>query len=267
MHPDLSCNHARLLEHCAHLVKKGCQGVVLFGTTGEGASFSAHEKIETLSLITSKGFDPQNIIIGNGSACIPDSIQIALASVHHQCLACLISPPCYYKNNSEEGIINYYREIIRGTKDPSLKIIVYHIPQLTGVPITANILLQLVNEFPETIIGLKDSEGNDGLIDAILKEAPAVKVFTGKEKKITALVQKGGAGGISGMANLWPELICSLYLNDSRLGEYNEKYAHTHTASFIPLAKNLLAVQGDKAWKQVRPPLVQFDDNSQANVT
>jgi 4-hydroxy-tetrahydrodipicolinate synthase len=43
--PDLHCDHAKLAAHCRDLLARGCDGVAPFGTTGEGPSFTAAERI------------------------------------------------------------------------------------------------------------------------------------------------------------------------------------------------------------------------------
>ncbi len=71
MHTDLSCDHEALSEHCSDLIKKGCQGIVLLGTTGEGPSFSIRESNQIVERWVSSGFDPQKINLANGSNNLP----------------------------------------------------------------------------------------------------------------------------------------------------------------------------------------------------
>ena len=47
-HDDLSINHERLVAHGRWLLENGCDGIVLFGTTGEANSFSVAERDEPL---------------------------------------------------------------------------------------------------------------------------------------------------------------------------------------------------------------------------
>lgn len=56
MHSDFTCNHRKLASHCFELIQQGCTGVALFGTTGEGPSFSLSERVEALENL---------ILIGN----------------------------------------------------------------------------------------------------------------------------------------------------------------------------------------------------------
>ncbi|MEI8365338.1 MAG: dihydrodipicolinate synthase family protein [Parachlamydiaceae bacterium] len=260
LHADLSCNDELLTTHCLQLIDKGCQGIVLFGTTGEGASFSVSEKLQTVERTISRGLDPQKIILGNGSACLPDTVELCLATLEHNCLACLISPPCYFKNVTEEGVISFYREVIQRVSNSRLRIILYHIPQYTAVPITSNIVRTLCVEFPGIVVGLKESEGNLSLVKEILDTVPQCKVFVGKESQMPLAITYGASGTICGMANLWPELICALYDSATTGTWKNEAIALENASSilknrpFISGSKTLLSKENPK-WRFVRPPL------------
>lgn len=105
-------------------------------------------------------------------------------------------------------------------------------------------------------MGLKESEGNLAMTQAILKEVPECKVFVGKEDQIPAAVSYGAAGSICGMANLWPELICSLYENNKGLDELERKSQLFKNHSFIATCKAMLANEKNSDWNLVRPPLV-----------
>lgn len=207
LHSDLSCNTEELAKHCLDLVKRGCSGVALFGTTGEGPSFSLDEKIDALRFVVQYGLDPKKIILANGSSSIPDTVHLAREAIKLGCDTHLISPPSFFKNVPEEGVIAYYRAILEKIAYPGLKAILYHITQYSGVPITLNIIRALRSEF---VIGLKESEGNLPFTKEILKAFPGFEVFVGNEKQIVEAVRHGASGSICGIANLYPELIVSL---------------------------------------------------------
>lgn len=261
LHSDLSCHWEKLSAHCADLIGRGCQGVALFGTTGEGPSFSSSEKIEVLKQVVSSGFDAGKIFLGNGSSGIFDTVDLIRASVEFGCAALLLCPPCFYKDVKEEGVIAYYREIIRKSGETNFKIILYHIPQLSGVPITLKIAETLKAEFPEIVIGLKESEGNLPFTKALLDRLPAFQVFVGNERQIPEAVRYGASGSICGIANLDPELICSLYErgSDEDLREIDEIFSAVKGVPFIPAAKAILEERYGAVWHTVRPPLIPLN--------
>lgn len=266
MHPDLSCDHKTLASHCFDLVRRGCSGIALFGTTGEGPSFSLVERLEALQRLTLAGFDPAKIILANGSSGISETVKLGREAVNLKCAALLIAPPSFYKNITDDGVLAFYREIIQRIANPDLPILLYHIPQFSGVPISLEVIQQLHQEFPEVVVGIKESEGNLSFTKQILERFPNFKVFVGNEKQIIDSVYLGGAGTICGIANLYPELICSLYQEGKKgLSPNPESLNATFTAlkslPFIPAAKALMKQREGDVWRTVRPPLVSLSKN------
>lgn len=264
MHSDYRCNHKLLADHCFGMVERGCQGVALFGTTGEGASFSVAERLEALEKLIAQEFDPKRVILGNGSASIPDTVELSHAALKLGCAAMLIAPPSFYKNISDEGVIVFYREIIQQVASPNLRVLLYHIPQLTGVPISLKVIESLRREFPEIVVGVKESEGNLAFTKAILQNIPEFKVFVGNEKQIIESVHFGGAGSICGIANLYPELICSLYTQGEKKNvpnpeEIDNIFKALEGLPFIPAAKALMEKRHGEKWSNIRPPLLPLD--------
>ncbi|MES2200502.1 MAG: dihydrodipicolinate synthase family protein [Chlamydiota bacterium] len=255
LHSDLNCDYEELTKHCLDLMDRGCKGVVLFGTTGEGPSFSSLEKEETIRQVILRGLDPGKIIVGTGSSNLQDTVALVSSVLEYNCLACLISPPCFFKNITEEGVIAFYREVIKRVANPKLQVILYHIPQYTGVPLTVYIVEKLCEEFPEVIVGLKESEGDLSLMKGVLKAVPRCKVFVGKENLIPEAISLGASGAICGMANLWPEIICSLYEKGEDL-DSEKMFLSIGNRPFIASCKALLAEKRGLNWRLVRPPLV-----------
>lgn len=262
LNDDLSCNCMALMEHCNDLINRGCKGIILFGTTGEGSSFSVAEREQVVIELIRLGIEPQKIVIGISCCAVEDSIRLALLAINQRCAAVLIAPPFFYKNVSEEGIIQFYKKIIQSINHPNLKILLYHIPQFSGVPITINIIKSLKDEFPNNIIGIKESEGNLNLTKEILLNFKKLKVFVGNELHISEAVQLGGWGGISGAANAYPELICSLYdygknpekTDNNQIAKHNSQLLKKF--NIFPAIKALVEAQKGVAWHIMRPPLV-----------
>ena len=260
LNADLSCNTQELAYHCLDLMKRGCKGVLLFGTAGEGPSFSIEERLEVLKKVIENGVNPKKIILGNGGSNIPETVDLAQGSLKENVSMILMSPPSFFKNVSEEGVINYYREIIKRVANPNLRIILYHIPQFSGVPITLKLIETLHQEFPDIVIGLKESEGNLPFTKLVIDTFPDFKVFVGNESNIIEAVHSGASGSICGVVNLYPELICSLYnqgkqgacKNPKILDDFFEAMKGYH---FISAFKALLEKTRGETWHFVRPPL------------
>jgi len=261
LNQDLSCNIQELVYHSLNLMKRGCSGIALFGTTGEGPSFSVQERIQTLNEIIAGGVLPEQIILGNGSANIPDTVALSRAALTHQIAAMLIAPPSFYKNISDDGVIAYYSEIIHQVANPDLRILLYHIPQCSGVPITLKIIDALRTAFPDSIIGIKESEGNIGLTKAIIDTFPQFLVYAGKEMHIREACYYGAVGSICGIANIYPELACSLLTlskkpEDVNCANIEALFQIIRQYPFIPVCKAILKAKRGDIWHSIRPPFL-----------
>lgn len=258
---DLTCNIAELYIHCQSLLQRGCVGVVLFGTTGEGPSFSHAERLDILNKMIEMEFPPEKILVANGSSGIAETVELANTSLKLGCNTLLIVPPSFYKNIKDDGVIAYYREIIERVANPDLKVILYHIPQYSGISITINVIDRLVKEFPSTIIGIKESEGNLLFAKSIIDAFPKLQLFVGNERQIIASVNYGGAGAICGIANLYPELMVSLY-NQGKIGpspnrpELDALFHALKDLPFIPAAKAFMEHEIGEEWHALRAPLM-----------
>lgn len=267
LHSDLSCNYAVLADHCQDLLKRGASGIALFGTTGEGASFSVKERVEALQAIIKLGVNPQNLIFGVITTALDDAVSLIKSALENHCAAVLVAPPFYFKNVSDDGVIAFYREVIKRIRSNSAcKMILYHIPQLTGVSITLPVIKTLFSEFPDIVVGIKESEGNLALTQKILQDVPNFKVFVGNESQLIDAVKLGASGTISGLANVFPELVCSLYEcenDEDQINSMNDIEAVRKAIKqypTFPAIKSLIKSQKGEAWKAMRPPLMPLDD-------
>ncbi|HEY2111330.1 MAG TPA: dihydrodipicolinate synthase family protein, partial [Dongiaceae bacterium] len=66
-----------LLERCKALLAAGCDGVTLFGTTGEGAEFAVEDRQAALERVIAGGLDPACIIASVGALAIPDIVRLS----------------------------------------------------------------------------------------------------------------------------------------------------------------------------------------------
>lgn len=266
---DLSCNYDELANHINELINAGCKGVVLFGTNGESTSFSVRERIDTIKSLIQRGIDPDFIIVGSGCCSIDDTVVLSRASVELKCSSVLIHPPFFFKNLHDEGVINFYREVIKNVSKPELKLFLYHIPQVTCAPVSLYVIESLIKEFPETVIGIKDSHGVHEYTRNILQQFPDFVVFLGSETQIPEFIRLGATGVVSGTSNVCPEL----FINQLEFGKGSNKSLKDREDDilkhhelikgfyFISAFKGILASRKGENWKFVRPPLKCLSDD------
>src|SRR5690349_11433845 len=71
---DGAVDHALLIRHAQRLLGRGCDGLVPFGTTGEGTSFSSNERLRAVQAMLDAGIAPARIALGAGYPSIPDAV-------------------------------------------------------------------------------------------------------------------------------------------------------------------------------------------------
>lgn len=258
MRADLSCDYEELARHYQHLIAKGCTGIILFGTTGEGPSFSVDERKKALHALIPLGVDPCRCMVGVACCSIAETVDLMRCAARLNYSAAMIVPPFFFKSVGDDGVINFYREALQ--QAPGIKVLLYHIPQLSGVPITLPVIRTLIAEFPGIVLGVKESEGSLDLTRAMLREHPGFKVFVGNESQIKEAVGAGAAGAISGLANIYPELICSLYEGKGPQELVDRILEALQGYPLFPAIKSLIEAQKGAAWHAMRPPLVPLDE-------
>jgi 4-hydroxy-tetrahydrodipicolinate synthase len=185
-------------------------GLAIFGTNSEANSMSVAERSELLAAVIAGGVPARALLPGTGTCAIPDSVRLSAEAAKAGCAGVLMLPPFYYKPVSEEGLFAAYSEVVERVGDARLKIVLYHIPQLSGVPITPRLIEKLIKHHPGVFIGIKDSSGDFATTKGLIERFPGFTVYCGSERFLLATMRAGGAGCISATANVNPAAIAGL---------------------------------------------------------
>ena len=159
--PDYSVSRPRFVKHCRSLIEQDV-GLAVFGTNSEANSLSINEKRQLLDLLVDEGLPAQKMMPGTGQCAITDSIELTRHAVELGCGGVLMLPPFYYKGVSDEGLYRNYATIIDTVADARLKIYLYHIPPVSQVGISLDLIERLLKSYPENIAGIKDSSEGRG---------------------------------------------------------------------------------------------------------
>ena len=140
-------------------------------------------------------------------------------------------------------------------------VILYNIPQVTGVPIPPETVEALVAEFPGRIQGVKDSSGSWASVEHFLGRFPDLAVLAGDERLLEQAVKLGAAGSISGVANFLPDRLAAIMsgspADPGLCALVDAIVAHPATSAVKALVAH---VTGDAGWRMVRPPLSALTD-------
>ena len=262
-HQDLSVDSARFVAFAKDLLAKGCSALVPFGTTGEATSLSLAERTEMLTALREAEVPGHKLLPGVGLPNLPETVQLTRQAVELGCGGALLLPPFFYKKIDDEGLYAYVCELIQRVGDDRLRLYLYHIPGHAGLGWSHRLVERLSADFPETVVGLKDSGGDWAYAEELLRKYPGFSVFVGNERYLRDALELGGPGTITATANVNPALLNRLYERWGRSGgdQLNEAVIAYRKAlegfPTIPGTKAVLAHKtGHPGWARVRPPLM-----------
>ncbi len=265
---DYSPDAERFVRHCRWLLKGGCAGLAVFGTNSEANSMSVSEKRKLLEALVAGGVAPATLMPGTGHCALSDSIELTRAAVELGCAGVLMLPPFYYKGVPDEGLYRNFAEVIERVGDERLQLYLYHIPPVSQVPITLQLIEKLLSKYAGIVAGVKDSSGDwsntKAMLDAFAKEG--FDVFAGSEVFLLDNMRGGGKGCITATGNVNPGAIDRLYRNWRSADAERMQAGITATRKvvqkqpMIPALKAVVAHFGnDPQWKTCRPPLVELN--------
>lgn len=263
----LAIDHARFAAHAKALIDAGCGGVTPFGTTGEGASFSVDERRAAVDALIAGGVPAERILVSTMAAAVPDAVALTRHAQQVGAWGVLLLPPFYFKGVSDAGVLAALRAVLDALDARPLRVVLYHIPQLSGVGLSHAVIAELLRAFPRRIVAIKDSAGDRahalGLARAFM---PPLGVHVGHEPDLPALAALGSRGAVSGLANFMPRLVHRLATEPdpshsaAALAKVETLLGWLGGYALIPALKGIMAAtSGDAAWLRVRPPLVALE--------
>lgn len=250
-------DHAALARHAERLLRSGCDGLVLFGSCGEGPSYSIAERLAAAEAVLRAGIAPARLAMGTGCPAIADTVALTKGMLSLGITRTLLLPPYYFAGVPPGGIEDAFAAVFDGVADIRLSACLYHIPQVCGVPVPASVLGRLRTRYGATVSGVKDSSGDFADFLAFRAAAPDAASLIGDERLLVRALAAGGQGTICGMANLTPRLMRRLFDNPSAQAAIEQA---CEPIDGIPLLKAVLAAMtGETIWRNVRPPLRAAD--------
>ena len=209
MYEDGAVNEEELANQVERLIGAGVHGIFAFGTNGEGYILDEEEKERVLSIVirTTAGRVP--VYAGTGCISTRDTIRMSrMAEEMGADILSIITPS--FAAASQEELYLHYKKVAEAV---SMPIVLYNIPARTGnslAPATVARLAEIDN-----IVGAKDSSGNfDNMLQYIeLTRNREFAVLSGNDSLILWNLLAGGAGSISGCANVFPENMVAIYEN------------------------------------------------------
>jgi 4-hydroxy-tetrahydrodipicolinate synthase len=264
---DDAIDTRRLGGHAQRLLDAGCEGIVLFGTTGEAPSFAVNERQRTLEALLNDGFPARRVIVGTGCTALPDALDLTRHARDCGVLAVLVLPPFYYKTPPLAGLVRYFDAVFGRLGGSETRGLLYNFPRLAGLAVTPELGRAVVEKHGVVVGGAKDSSGDADSVRAFCESFSGRAVFPGTEAVLVEALAAGAAGLISATANVdAPGLLAILKAwragDRDRAAELQriavERREPYERNGIIPSLKAALAEQlGDPTWRRVRPPWIE----------
>ncbi len=264
---QLRIDHDKFAAHAKERLANGCMGVTLFGTTGEGPSFSLAERREALTMMIARGVPAERIMVSTSCAALPETLELTRHAVDAGVHGCLMLPPFFLKGVSDEGILACYEQVLADMPAQGWRLYLYHIPQVAAVGLSHAVIGRLI-ERHRVIAGIKDSACDRahsvGLAQAFM---PPISVYVGYEPDLPELGRRGSTGAISGLANFLPRTVHRMVKSpdgpqaaqDARRIADVLQMLQDH--SLMPALKGIMAeLSGHTGWLRTRAPLVALSD-------
>lgn len=264
-----------LSRYLAFLAQRGCHGALLLGTTGEGPSFAHHERVEIMQAAVSvRQVMPDFVLLaGTGTPSLEETILNTQAAFNLGFEGVVVLPPYYFRKVDDEGLFSWYSQVITRSVPEGGALLGYHIPGVSGVPLSIDLISRLQDAFPTCFAGIKDSSGSKEHATILGDRfGPELVVFNGNDRLFSHALSSGAAGCITAMATLYStdlrrvwDAHCSGKLDmqaQSRLDACRSVMDNYPPAP--PLLKALLASRYNFPRWHVRSPLLDLPADLEA---
>ncbi|MBV9233792.1 MAG: 4-hydroxy-tetrahydrodipicolinate synthase [Candidatus Eremiobacteraeota bacterium] len=227
-------NHAEARRLARWLVDRGNDGLVIAGSTGEGQTLDAAERVALWESVKEAVGNGATVIANAGTSSTRESVGLVKAAGAAGADAILAVVP-YYNKPTQRGMLAHFGALADAT---ALPIVIYNIPGRTAANLLPETLLELARRHPN-VCGVKESSGDLKQIAIILRDRnPGFIVWSGDDHLFLPCLALG-ADGVVGVASHLCSREFRQILDAYRDGRVQEA-AQIH-ASLLPLMEALFA--------------------------
>lgn len=186
-------------------IEAGVSALLVAGTTGESATISVRELHDLVAFAKKRIQNRVPLLAGCGSNSTSHAIALAESATAGGADALLAVTP-YYNKASDRGLLLHYRALADSAARP---LILYNVPSRTGYHLSMELYRELAKH--ENIVGVKESSGDLGLLEALCAECGEdFDVYTGNDHQLVAAMKLGAQGVISVASNILPRAVCEI---------------------------------------------------------
>jgi 4-hydroxy-2-oxoglutarate aldolase len=247
-------------------------GYLVLGSNGESVYLSEPEKIKILEVSREAIPKDKIMLVGTGMESTVETIRFTNEAARSGAdLALVVTPSYFTAAMTAQVLYDHFVAVAEASKIP---ILVYNVPQFTGVNMVPSLVGRLSRH--PNIVGIKDSSGNiDQLTRIIYESEDGFNVFVGSAPVFFPALCVGAVGGILAVANAFPELCTRLM---DLLGKGGYKEALELQNRLTPMAIAVTGTYGIGGLKRVmdmlgyfgglpRPPLKAITPEAERELT
>ncbi len=266
---DLSLDLEAVVPFLAFLASRGCHGALIFGTTGEGPSFSPAERADVwrAALKVRQQYPDFRLLAGTGTPSLTETIELNKQAFDLGFNGVVTLPPYYFRKATDDGLFNWFQQVIKKSVPKDGFMLGYHFPGVAGIGFSIELLARLKESFPVQFAGIKDSS-HDADFTRVLgqKFGSDLAVFNGTDSDLTFALENHAAGCITAPANLISPGLREIYdgfisgkdVSDSQKKVSDQRHILEKYQPFPPLLKAVLSRLFNQPRWPVRPPLVEM---------
>jgi len=201
-------DHAGLECLVEHVLAGGVHGLFILGTTGEAPSLSYRLRRELIDCVTKQVAGRVPVLVGVTDTSFVETVSLSRHAADAGATALVLATPYYFPAGQTE-LFDYVENLVR---ELPLPLVLYNMPSLTKVWFEIETLEKLSSH--PSIVGVKDSSGDLAYFQRAIglkTLRPDWSIMIGPEALLPQAMSLGGDGGVSGGANVFPELFVGCY--------------------------------------------------------
>ena len=269
--PDLSPDPAAVAPFLGFLASRGCHGALLFGTTGEGPSFSPEERASVWreAVKIREQYPAFRLLAGTGTPSLTETIELTRLAFDLGFDAVVTLPPYYYRKATDDGLFTWFQQVMHKAVPADGYLLGYHFPGVAGIGFSLDLLSRLKDAHPVQFAGIKDSSHDQDFARELGDRFGSdLAVFSGTDSDLTFALQHHAAGCITAPANLLSPDLREVYdcfregkdATAAQARVSRQRHLLEQVQPFPPALKALLARLYSQPRWPVRPPLVEVSE-------
>ena len=251
-------------------IEEGASAIIVLGTTGEGSTISAEERMNIINFCRKIIKPPVKMIVGTGNNNFEVCKENTSIAKKLGADGVLVVTP-YYNKTTQRGLEAYYAELSK----QEIPIIMYNVPSRTGLSIDVSTVEKIISS-NEWIYGIKESTADINRIMSLCKVCrDKIAVYSGEDDLNYLFYCLGGDGTISVTANAFCKEVDEIYrfVKQENLKEAlsaHERLSPINKMMFcetnpIPV-KYFLKEMDLIVSEEVRKPLIDLEENNKERI-